>query len=160
MSVEEPGSSPGAPQRPAGFPEWRFHPPSPSECPLATSSGGRVFVTVRSAGAHSPPSPPSFPSTCVAGHLQCRVEPSCRLHGGWSPWGPWAPCTQTCGEGVRLRFRQCDNPAPQNGGRGCLGSAEQQRPCPSQQDCPGKEGVGWAGRLSSLRPIPQEDGVG
>uniref|UniRef100_A0ABM5GM22 SCO-spondin n=1 Tax=Pogona vitticeps TaxID=103695 RepID=A0ABM5GM22_9SAUR len=76
--------------------------------------------------------------TCVAGHLQCRVDPLCHLDGGWSTWGPWSPCTQSCGEGAQFRFRGCDNPAPQNGGRGCLGGKEQQRPCQSQ-GCPEEE---------------------
>ncbi|XP_060104212.1 SCO-spondin-like [Heteronotia binoei] len=83
--------------------------------------------------------------TCVAGHLRCRVDPSCHLHGGWSTWGPWSPCTQSCGEGVQFRFRQCDNPAPQNGGRGCVGSGEQQGACPNQQNCPEEEAWGeWS----------------
>ncbi|XP_063157945.1 SCO-spondin-like [Candoia aspera] len=74
--------------------------------------------------------------TCVAGHLQCQADPSCRLDGGWAGWGPWSPCSQSCGEGVQFHFRECSNPAPQNGGRGCVGSSEQQRPCGNQEDCP------------------------
>ncbi|KAJ7322393.1 hypothetical protein JRQ81_018680, partial [Phrynocephalus forsythii] len=82
--------------------------------------------------------------TCVAGQMQCRVDPSCRLDGGWSTWEPWSPCTQSCGEGSQLRFRGCSNPAPQNGGRGCLGSKEQQRPC-RNPDCPEEEPWGpWS----------------
>ncbi|XP_060137056.1 SCO-spondin-like [Zootoca vivipara] len=83
--------------------------------------------------------------TCVAGHLQCDVDPSCRLDGGWGPWGPWSPCSQSCGEGAEFRFRECNHPAPQNGGRGCLGSREQQKACQSQQDCPEEEAWGdWS----------------
>ncbi|CAI5789335.1 SCO-spondin [Podarcis lilfordi] len=83
--------------------------------------------------------------TCVAGHLQCDVDPSCRLDGGWGPWGPWSPCSQSCGEGAEFRFRECDHPAPQNGGRGCLGSREQQKACQSQQDCPEEDAWGnWS----------------
>ncbi|XP_077160383.1 SCO-spondin-like isoform X2 [Paroedura picta] len=95
--------------------------------------------------------------TCVAGHLQCHVDPFCHLHGGWSTWGPWSPCTQSCGEGVRFRFRQCDNPAPQNGGRGCVGSREQQSSCPNQQVCPEEEA--W-GEWSSWAPCSVSCGGG
>ncbi|XP_053120701.1 SCO-spondin-like [Hemicordylus capensis] len=77
--------------------------------------------------------------TCVAGRLECRVDPSCRLDGGWGPWGPWSPCTQSCGEGTQFRFRECDNPPPQNGGRGCVGNSKRQRACQSQQECPEEE---------------------
>ncbi|KAH0627733.1 hypothetical protein JD844_003874 [Phrynosoma platyrhinos] len=83
--------------------------------------------------------------TCVAGHLQCHVDPSCHLDGSWSSWGPWSPCTQSCGAGSQFRFRVCNNPPPQNGGRGCLGSAEQRRPCQDQKDCPEEEAWGpWS----------------
>ncbi|XP_063003641.1 SCO-spondin-like [Elgaria multicarinata webbii] len=83
--------------------------------------------------------------TCVAGLLQCRVDPLCRLDGGWGTWEPWSPCTQSCGEGAQFRFRECSSPAPQNGGRGCAGGTEQQRPCPSQSDCPEEEAWGeWS----------------
>ncbi|KAG2458362.1 SSPO protein, partial [Polypterus senegalus] len=67
--------------------------------------------------------------TCEEGHLYCQSDPRCRLDGNWSPWSKWSPCTLTCGVGTKFRYRDCSNPAPQGGGRGCLGDAEQQRSC-------------------------------
>ncbi|MGH0153391.1 UNVERIFIED_CONTAM: hypothetical protein FKN15_041924 [Acipenser sinensis] len=69
--------------------------------------------------------------TCDSGHLHCKADPACRLDGSWSPWGAWSPCSESCGDGTQYRFRECSNPAPQNGGRGCPGEAEQQRDCNS-----------------------------
>lgn len=85
-----------------------------------------------------PPSPCSLsPSTCKAGTLQCRAEPGCRVDGGWSPWGPWSPCSPGCHAGTQLASRQCNNPTPQLGGRGCSGHSQRQRPCPATEGCPG-----------------------
>lgn len=68
-------------------------------------------------------------STCEAGVLQCQSVPGCHVDGGWSQWGAWTICSLPCGGGVKFRRRQCDNPSPQSGGRGCLGVAEQQKDC-------------------------------
>uniref|UniRef100_A0A8C7QRY5 SCO-spondin n=1 Tax=Oncorhynchus mykiss TaxID=8022 RepID=A0A8C7QRY5_ONCMY len=67
--------------------------------------------------------------TCEAGVLHCQSVPGCHVDGGWSQWGGWSECSAPCGGGVKLRMRQCDNPAPQSGGRGCAGMSEQQREC-------------------------------
>ncbi|XP_061877506.1 SCO-spondin isoform X2 [Entelurus aequoreus] len=67
--------------------------------------------------------------SCQAGVLLCDPLPGCYVDGGWSQWGAWSPCSLTCGGGVHSRRRQCDNPFPQSGGRGCLGITDQQREC-------------------------------
>ncbi|CAM2104988.1 unnamed protein product [Caretta caretta] len=87
--------------------------------------------------------------TCEDGHLQCRADPACRLDGGWGAWGPWSPCPQRCQEGTQFRFRECDNPAPQHGGRGCTGDSQQQRAChqgepPCQEEAPWSDWSPWA----------------
>ncbi|KAF7648727.1 hypothetical protein LDENG_00152740 [Lucifuga dentata] len=67
--------------------------------------------------------------SCEAGVLHCQSVPGCHVDGAWSQWGAWTECSLPCGGGVTFRRRQCDNPPPQSGGRGCLGAAEQQRDC-------------------------------
>ncbi|XP_072186520.1 SCO-spondin [Excalfactoria chinensis] len=83
--------------------------------------------------------------TCKAGTLQCHAEPGCRVDGGWSPWGPWSPCSPGCHSGTQLASRQCNNPTPQFGGRGCSGHSQRQRPCPATEGCPEEEPWGeWS----------------
>ena len=41
------------------------------------------------------------------------------VKGGYSDWSRWGNCSHECGEGVRLRTRLCDNPAPGVYGLGC-----------------------------------------
>lgn len=52
------------------------------------------------------------------------------VDGGWSSWSSWFPCShQTSSSSdsgedqCRCRTRQCNNPAPQNGGSPCVGIA-------------------------------------
>ncbi|XP_071897600.1 complement component C8 beta chain isoform X1 [Anas platyrhynchos] len=39
------------------------------------------------------------------------------INGNWGCWASWSPCSG----GQRTRKRQCNNPAPQNGGSSCSG---------------------------------------
>ncbi len=41
------------------------------------------------------------------------------IDGKWASWSEMGTCSETCGGGLRLRVRYCDNPAPMNGGRMC-----------------------------------------
>ncbi|CAG5895700.1 unnamed protein product [Menidia menidia] len=77
--------------------------------------------------------------SCQAGVLLCGSVPGCRADGGWGQWGAWSECSHLCGGGVKARRRQCDNPAPQRGGRGCWGVAEQQKDC-NMHLCPDSGG--------------------
>ncbi|KAK7106181.1 hypothetical protein V1264_017467 [Littorina saxatilis] len=59
---------------------------------------------------------------------------NCPADGDWSPWTPWESCSVTCGQGMRRRSRQCDDPAPRGGGKWCVGPAVSDEPC-SGPDC-------------------------
>ncbi|XP_028290490.1 SCO-spondin [Gouania willdenowi] len=80
--------------------------------------------------------------TCEAGFLLCDSAPGCRVDGAWGQWGPWTGCSLSCGGGEKLRKRLCDNPPPEGGARGCVGVAEQQKACNTQQ-CTGDSGGPW-----------------
>uniref|UniRef100_A0A3Q2Y1R9 Uncharacterized protein n=1 Tax=Hippocampus comes TaxID=109280 RepID=A0A3Q2Y1R9_HIPCM len=69
------------------------------------------------------------PGGISSGVLHCHPLPGCYVDGGWGQWAIWSSCSVSCGGGVHFRRRQCDNPSPQSGGRGCLGIGEQQRDC-------------------------------
>jgi hypothetical protein len=45
----------------------------------------------------------------------------CAVDGEWSGWTPWGYCDRTCGNGTRIRTRRCDSPAPEFGGKECIG---------------------------------------
>ncbi|XP_068529889.1 thrombospondin type-1 domain-containing protein 1 [Anas acuta] len=50
----------------------------------------------------------------------------------WSLWQPWSPCSVTCGDGVRERFRECLTSSPAN--PGCAGPPRETSSC-SLEDC-------------------------
>lgn len=39
--------------------------------------------------------------------------------GGWGPWSEWTPCSSTCADGMRNRYRFCDSPPPRYGAKFC-----------------------------------------
>lgn len=51
------------------------------------------------------------------------------INGGWGEWGKFSECSRTCGGGVQLAERDCNNPAPQHKGRYCLGERKQIKIC-------------------------------
>ncbi|KAI8487892.1 hypothetical protein Bbelb_343400 [Branchiostoma belcheri] len=66
---------------------------------------------------------------------QCNAG-SCPVNGGWTIWGAWTGCSVTCGVGTETRDRTCTNPAPENGGAECDGSAQETRSCDTGLSCP------------------------
>ena len=57
------------------------------------------------------------------------------VHGNWGDWGHWLGCSKSCGHGRHQRRRECNNPAPYNGGNECNGSNIDEKTC-HEQDCP------------------------
>lgn len=51
------------------------------------------------------------------------------VDGGWSDWCEWSMCSVSCGHGLRMRTRQCDNPAPACGGAHCHGDHTEEDAC-------------------------------
>ncbi|XP_058797788.1 semaphorin-5A [Phymastichus coffea] len=61
---------------------------------------------------------------------------NCTVHGGWTAWSAWSACGQTCGMAMKTRRRTCTNPAPQHGGRVCIGSDHEDIICMGVPPCP------------------------
>ncbi|GAB0092696.1 A disintegrin and metalloproteinase with thrombospondin motifs 9 [Sergentomyia squamirostris] len=58
-----------------------------------------------------------------------------RVDGGWGPWSPYNDCSRSCGGGAQYMVRQCDSPAPANGGKYCVGPRMKYRSC-NTHNCP------------------------
>ncbi|XP_007260554.3 A disintegrin and metalloproteinase with thrombospondin motifs 15a [Astyanax mexicanus] len=52
-----------------------------------------------------------------------------KVDGRWGKWGPFGSCSRTCGGGVQLAKRECNNPVPENGGKYCQGMRVKHRSC-------------------------------
>ncbi|CAC5413765.1 HMCN [Mytilus coruscus] len=50
----------------------------------------------------------------------CDME-ECAVNGNWGQWGSYEPCTVTCGAGVQMKTRFCNDPAPSENGNPCNG---------------------------------------
>lgn len=84
--------------------------------------------------------------TCVASNdVIERISPPAVIgvyaRGQWSEWGEWSECNAKCGRGVRKRIRNCNNPAPVNGGPECDGAPIQKKTC--NEVCPSVDGT-WS----------------
>ncbi|CAH1773733.1 unnamed protein product [Owenia fusiformis] len=74
---------------------------------------------------------------CTGATSQTRVcnDIACPVNGVWSDWYEWSACTTTCGGGTRESNRECNNPAPSNGGDDCAGDSIRIEEC-STEACP------------------------
>ncbi|XP_029528601.1 A disintegrin and metalloproteinase with thrombospondin motifs 15-like [Oncorhynchus nerka] len=52
-----------------------------------------------------------------------------KVDGGWGTWGVYGSCSRTCGGGVQLAKRDCNNPVPEYGGKYCKGLRVKYRSC-------------------------------
>lgn len=60
------------------------------------------------------------------------------VDGAWGEWSRLSECSVTCGIGLRLKTRKCDNPAPKYGGKPCEGDDQESEVCISGRRCPGE----------------------
>ncbi|XP_044178032.1 coadhesin-like [Acropora millepora] len=69
-------------------------------------------------------------------------EHECPVDGNWGEWSPWSDCSRSCGGGNHSRTRECNNPAPANGGKQCDGPFRQRDRLCNDHECP-VDGI-WA----------------
>lgn len=62
------------------------------------------------------------------------------VDGNFGPWSAWSSCSATCGGGAMNRFRNCSDPVPTHGGRGCerIGASFEVKSC-GESLCPGRK---------------------
>ncbi|KAL3278413.1 hypothetical protein HHI36_013735 [Cryptolaemus montrouzieri] len=71
-----------------------------------------------------------FQKKCIEAGQRPRA-----VNGGWGDWGAPTQCSRSCGGGVTMSERNCNNPTPANGGRYCSGERQKfwicnTKPCP------------------------------
>ncbi|GFR16680.1 hemicentin-1 [Trichonephila clavata] len=69
------------------------------------------------------------------GSAVAEAEVIVQVHGKWSNWQDWEQCSSSCGDGRQIRQRMCNNPAPRNGGKTCIGISSEVKHC-YEKPCP------------------------
>uniref|UniRef100_A0A8C4Y584 ADAM metallopeptidase with thrombospondin type 1 motif 8 n=1 Tax=Gopherus evgoodei TaxID=1825980 RepID=A0A8C4Y584_9SAUR len=78
---------------------------------------------------------PSLSSLLVWKVMAQKLRALPVVDGNWGPWSPWGACSRTCGGGVHFSYRDCNDPAPQNGGKYCEGQRAKYQSC-CTEECP------------------------
>ncbi|KAK6167466.1 hypothetical protein SNE40_021487 [Patella caerulea] len=71
-----------------------------------------------------------------------HINITVKVNGGWSTWS-YTSCSVTCGQGIRTRFRHCNNPTPANGGTNCIGEGSGNIDC-NVEECLELVNGGWS----------------
>uniref|UniRef100_A0A6Q2WWI9 Peptidase M12B domain-containing protein n=1 Tax=Esox lucius TaxID=8010 RepID=A0A6Q2WWI9_ESOLU len=66
-----------------------------------------------------------FRGACTDKNNYTRTQ----VDGQWGRWGVYGSCSRTCGGGVQLAKRDCNNPVPEYGGKYCQGVRVKYRSC-------------------------------
>lgn len=117
-----------------GYTPWSEFSPCTKSCETGTQ--------YRSRNCTNPPPGPGGQNCSRLGPPEetvfCNTE-ICPIDGGYGEWSPFTICTKTCGGGLRVRSRNCDNPYPQHRGKNCsrFGEAREIVIC-NKEKCPGK----------------------
>ncbi|XP_060739607.1 A disintegrin and metalloproteinase with thrombospondin motifs 3 [Tachysurus vachellii] len=101
---------------------WCSHPDNPYFC--KTKKGPPLDGTECAPG-----------KWCYKGHCMWKNANQVKQDGAWGLWTKYGSCSRSCGTGVRFRTRQCNNPAPSNGGQDCPGVNYEFQLC-NTDDCP------------------------
>ena len=110
---------------PGGYTPWSNF----TECSVSCGGGGTRYRTRNCTN----PEPQYGGKNCseIGKPLQiqeCNLTP-CPVHGNYSSWSAFTSCSASCGLGYRTRNRTCTEPAPQHGGRDCVGLDYEIRTC-------------------------------
>ncbi|XP_061667105.1 thrombospondin-2-like [Syngnathoides biaculeatus] len=102
--------------------------------PCTTACGEGNVTRVRLC-ANPPPRKGGRGCAGVATETKPCNNTLCPVPGGWTSWSEWSTCSKSCGGGLLMRERKCSNPAPQYGGKLCVGEISDYEAC-NKQPCP------------------------
>lgn len=107
-------------------------------CPFMLPPCSRLWCTGKSSG-HLMCMTRHFPwadgthcgdgQVCDRGVCSDKQAQSEKVDGRWGNWGQFGSCSRTCGGGVQLSKRECNNPTPSHGGKYCQGVRVKYRSC-------------------------------
>uniref|UniRef100_A0A3Q0RL63 ADAM metallopeptidase with thrombospondin type 1 motif 15 n=1 Tax=Amphilophus citrinellus TaxID=61819 RepID=A0A3Q0RL63_AMPCI len=113
-------------------------------CPVMQPHCGRLWCTGMSSG-HLVCMTRHFPwadgtqcgdgQVCDRGVCSDKQDHNVKVDGHWGKWGLFSSCSRTCGGGVQLSKRECNNPVPSHGGKYCIGVRVKYRSC-NLNSCP------------------------
>uniref|UniRef100_A0A3Q3R2J6 Peptidase M12B domain-containing protein n=2 Tax=Monopterus albus TaxID=43700 RepID=A0A3Q3R2J6_MONAL len=72
---------------------------------------------------------------CDRGVCSDKQIQNVKVDGRWGKWSTFGSCSRTCGGGVQLSKRECNNPVPSHGGKYCQGVRVKYRSC-NLNHCP------------------------
>ncbi|XP_028313917.1 properdin [Gouania willdenowi] len=113
-----------------------------SECSSSCIPEGQVPFRAKQRSCSNPaPSsnPPGQPCIGKPTHQEkCQKMTPCAVtvNGHWGEWSAFSSCSVTCGAGLELSVRHCDNPAPKHNGHPCPGERQRTRVCFTNVHCP------------------------
>lgn len=85
------------------------------------SCGGGTMIRTRQCDNPIPMNGGKNCSGLYSEDSACNTN-ECPIDGQFSEWNEWTECSQTCGNGIQHRARNCSNPAPLYGGKDCTGN--------------------------------------
>ncbi|XP_017285004.1 properdin [Kryptolebias marmoratus] len=97
------------------------------------------FRTRHRSCSNPAPSPNPRGQACEGEDTQrvnCDFLPHCPVNGNWGSWLPYTSCPVTCGVGLQVSVRRCDNPSPEHGGHPCPGEERKTAICSTNVHCP------------------------
>ncbi|CAL4068988.1 unnamed protein product, partial [Meganyctiphanes norvegica] len=90
---------------------------------------------------------------CSLGECVMMGERQAAIHGNWGNWSEWSTCSRSCGAGISVAERHCDNPAPANGGTYCIGDRKKYKIC-NTQTCEDNTSSFRANQCSEFDDVP------
>ncbi|XP_008209068.1 A disintegrin and metalloproteinase with thrombospondin motifs 9 [Nasonia vitripennis] len=120
--------------------------PGSEICPhMVSDVCKRLWCTVpysddRSEQCHTQHMPWADGTVCCPGKWCHRGECVSRenlepVDGQWGKWSDYGNCSRPCGGGIKKKTRECNNPAPKNGGNYCVGERVMYDSC-NTHECP------------------------
>ncbi|XP_060766580.1 A disintegrin and metalloproteinase with thrombospondin motifs 9-like isoform X3 [Neoarius graeffei] len=97
---------------------------------------------------------------CKHGVCIPKEHDSRPVDGEWGMWSPFGSCSRTCGGGIKIANRDCNRPAPRNGGKYCVGRRMKFRSCNSepcsklQRDFREEQCSAFDGRHFNINSLP------